>query len=641
MDIIVFLKSVIVDIEKSMNEIDENIISKISDNQSKKYKALVSQNVDVDRIETFVKKTKKEFKIINEMLENYETKYFNEWEKYNINYQVYLQIIIRDLQETFNKIKIRDVITNNDFWIWEEHINRIEKLNKNCDIMLPFSSVLANKYILFGKNGTGKTKLLNLIKTRVFGNAYYIPASRNGFEDKKLSLLNCEETNKLCWNFETLLQLFIKLIFKELQYEEYSHVLQDGKRIANSYELFLQMYEKLELSRKIKINFEKNSIELYEDSQNIPTYDIKDASDGEKSIIQFLLYIFLIPKKSYIIIDEPELHINSSILKKVFNYIEEFRQDLVFIYSSHSIEFIESREKAKLINIKDYNGKTWDYEYLENSKLTVEQILEIIGSKKPIIYIEGTENSIDYEIYSKIFKEFKVIPLNSCAEIIKVCKSIKKSNINYNGEIYGIIDNDFRDTNVIEDYKKSNIYTLPCSEVENVLFHPLIIEYILKKYQFTHNNKIEKLKEEIINKMKSNNKQIINDFINKKSEMFNNKKKHRYIDKESLKTDIEENFHTVLNRFLVEFDKFEVKLRIDLYSNVYENIYVYPNKDICSALKKISLSFEDYLNWIKVSLEEDEDFRKNVITEIFDSFMYDKRRKKLTPKTNQNRFIKD
>ena len=143
MDITVFLKSVIVDIEKSMNEIDENIISKISDNQSKKYKALVSQNVDVDRIETFVKKTKKEFKIINEMLENYETKYFNEWEKYNINYQVYLQIIIRDLQETFNKIKIRDVITNNDFWIWEEQINRIEKLNKNCDIMLPFSSVLA------------------------------------------------------------------------------------------------------------------------------------------------------------------------------------------------------------------------------------------------------------------------------------------------------------------------------------------------------------------------------------------------------------------------------------------------------------------------------------------------------------------
>ena len=39
MDITVFLKSVIVDIEKSMNEIDENIISKISDNQSKKYKA--------------------------------------------------------------------------------------------------------------------------------------------------------------------------------------------------------------------------------------------------------------------------------------------------------------------------------------------------------------------------------------------------------------------------------------------------------------------------------------------------------------------------------------------------------------------------------------------------------------------------
>ena len=54
MNMIEFLKSIIVDIEKSMNEIDENIISKISDNQSNKYKLLVSQNVDTNRIEEFI-----------------------------------------------------------------------------------------------------------------------------------------------------------------------------------------------------------------------------------------------------------------------------------------------------------------------------------------------------------------------------------------------------------------------------------------------------------------------------------------------------------------------------------------------------------------------------------------------------------
>ena len=139
MNMIEFLKSIIVDIEKSMNEIDENIISKISDNQSNKYKLLVSQNVDTNRIEEFVKKITKEFKIINVMLENYKTRYFNKWEEYNNNYQVYLQVIIRDLQDAFNKIVIKDIFTDNDFWIWEEHINQIEKLNKNCDIMLPFS----------------------------------------------------------------------------------------------------------------------------------------------------------------------------------------------------------------------------------------------------------------------------------------------------------------------------------------------------------------------------------------------------------------------------------------------------------------------------------------------------------------------
>lgn len=117
MNMIEFLKSIIVDIEKSMNEIDENIISKISDNQSNKYKLLVSQNVDTNRIEGFVKKITKEFKIINVMLENYKTRYFNKWEEYNNNYQVYLQVIIRDLQDAFNKIVIKDIFTDNDFWI--------------------------------------------------------------------------------------------------------------------------------------------------------------------------------------------------------------------------------------------------------------------------------------------------------------------------------------------------------------------------------------------------------------------------------------------------------------------------------------------------------------------------------------------
>ena len=632
MDAVEFIKNIIIDIEESISQINKNIISKISDKKTIEYERLIKE-IDENRVETLIKKSTKEFKIINDLLTKYKEIYFENWKKYNTNYQVYLQIIVRDINEEFNNIKkLNDQITEYNFKSFELHINKIEKLNKNSDIMLPFSSSASKKYIVFGKNGTGKTKLLNLIKKRIFGNAYYIPACRNVFENEKSKVFNDKKLETLSWGFDTLIRLFTNLVFKELQYEESSHALPNGSRISNSYELFLKMYDELDLSRKIKINFEKKTIELYNDIKEIPAYDISNASDGEKSIIQFLIYIFLVPQNSYIIIDEPELHINPAILKDFFDCIEEFRQDLVFVYSSHNIEFIESRENTKLLYIKGYNGEVWDYEYLEDKNLEIEQILEIIGSKKPIIYIEGNQNSIDRRIYPIIFKEFNVISLSTCAEVIKVCKSIKRCKLNYNGEIYGIIDNDFRDPETIEKYEKSNIYTLPCSEVENLLFHPLIIKYILEKYKFNYDNKIDRLKEEIIQKMKFNNRQIIEDFINKKSEMFNNEPKYRYTDRENLKNNIEKNFNQVMSRFLNEFDNFVEKLENDLNSDVYERIYIYPNKNICSSLKKINLNFSDYLNWINISIEEDEEFRKMIISKIFRDFMYDKRYNKLTPK---------
>lgn len=257
MDAVEFIKNIIIDIEESISQINKNIISKISDKKTIEYERLIKE-IDENRVETLIKKSTKEFKIINDLLTKYKEIYFENWKKYNTNYQVYLQIIVRDINEEFNNIKkLNDQITEYNFKSFELHINKIEKLNKNSDIMLPFSSSASKKYIVFGKNGTGKTKLLNLIKKRIFGNAYYIPACRNVFENEKSKVFNDKKLETLSWGFDTLIRLFTNLVFKELQYEESSHALPNGSRISNSYELFLKMYDELDLSRKIKINFEK------------------------------------------------------------------------------------------------------------------------------------------------------------------------------------------------------------------------------------------------------------------------------------------------------------------------------------------------------------------------------------------------
>lgn len=614
MDIVEFLKTVVSTIEKSIKEIN-NIILNLKNKESVEYKTLVRERTDEIKINDFLQMSKKEFQIIRQMLKKYKTVYFKNWKEYNTIYQGYLQIIIRDIMQELQTIKQFKKITRTNYEKWEFHLNRLKKLNKNSDIMLPFSSNLSRHYILCGKNGVGKTKLLNLIQKRMYGNEYYITASRDTSEADNSESIHGKLAN--C-TIESLLQSFIKLACKELFSKNKYHILANGKKIKNSYKLFLEMYDRLNLNRKIKINFDKKTIELYNDKEKIPAYDITEASDGEKAIIQILLYVFLVPKNSYIMIDEPELHINPAIVNDFFNSIETFRQDLVFIYSSHSIEFIESRQNAKLIYIKSYNGETWDYEYLEDKSLGIKHILEIIGSREPIIYIEGDYQSIDYKIYSKIFKEFKIIPVASCTEVIKICKSIHRCNLNYNGKIYGIIDNDFKSDAAISKYKNDNIYTLPCSEIENLLFHPLILEHVLKKNNSAENNAIiSKLKKVIIEDMKTNREEIIKDFINKNTPIFNKKPKYNSIDIESLKYDINENFNSNMNEFIDKVNKFIVKLDESLNSNDYNQIYIYPNKGIKSALNKINLTFSNYQQKIEISLEENEKFRKEIVSKIF------------------------
>lgn len=617
MNIVELAKRVVIDIEKSIKEI-KGVILKVENKEANEYIKLLSAQIDEKKVKTLLQTLRKEFRIINKMTKKYKTVYFKNWNEYNGSYQIYLQIIIRDIMDELQTIKQLKEITYTNFEKWESHISKLKELNKNSDIMLPFSSKISKQYILFGKNGAGKTKFLNLIQKRMYGFDYYIPAFRSTSNDNNVELL---DRKSLDYRLDNLIKLFIKLTCGEIFSKKNNSTLSKGKRSRNSYELFLEMYDKLGLNRKIRINFEKETIELYNNKEKIPAYDITAASDGEKAIIQILLYIFLVPKGSFIVIDEPELHINPAILNDFFNSIENFRQDLVFIYSSHSIEFIESQPNAKLIYLKSYNGEFWDYEYLEDKSLGIKHILEIVGSRKPIIYVEGDYESIDYKFYSRLFRQFKIIPVASCDEVIKICKSIHRCNLNYNGKIYGIIDNDFKSDKEINKYKNDNIYILPCSEIENLLFHPLILEHIFNKTKNKENEAlINQLKTAIIENMKSKKNEIIKDFVNKTTQVFNKKPKYDYNDLESLKFNICENFDTNMKEFINNLNSFITKLNKDLNSNEYNQIYIYPNKGISATLRKVNLSFLEYLQMIEADLEENEKFRNEIISNIFKDF---------------------
>ncbi|MBA2864412.1 DUF4435 domain-containing protein [Methanococcus maripaludis] len=232
-------------------------------------------------------------------------------------------------------------------------------------------------------------------------------------------------------------------------------------------------------------------------------YKASDLSDGERVIFYFIGSVLSVPKNTIVIIDEPEIHLHNSILKKLWDKIENIRPDCTFIYLTHSIDFASSRTNSKKIWVKEYRGNNiWDYEIIDDTKGIPEKIyLEIIGSRKPIIFVEGVSGSKldDSHIYQHLFPEYTIKPVGSCEKVIEYAKSFNDNFNLHNLVAYGIVDKDRRTPEEINSLKTKNILVLEVAEIENLL----IIEDLINVMANNGPNTVEDLVSEVKNNVYS------------------------------------------------------------------------------------------------------------------------------------------
>ena len=130
----------------------------------------------------------------------------------------------------------------------------------------------------------------------------------------------------------------------------------------------------------------------------------KDLSDGERVALYLLAQALCIPDGYVIIIDEPEIHLHKSIMTKLWDKIEEYCPNKAFVYITHDLDFASSRESAIKIWVKGYDGKDWDIQILtEVENIPENLIIEILGNRKDVLFVEGEKGSYDFELYKHIY----------------------------------------------------------------------------------------------------------------------------------------------------------------------------------------------------------------------------------------------
>src|SRR5699024_1631458 len=210
--------------------------------------------------------------------------------------------------------------------------------------------------------------------------------------------------------------------------------------------------------------------------ENLDTYDFNQMSDGERQVFYFVASVLVNEQDGYIIVDEPENHLNSQVCKLLWDTLEFIKKDSTFVYITHDPKFAVSRINSKIIWSKSFTyPNIWDYETLEEAAITEELLIEVLGSKENIIFCEGESDSIDKQVYEAIFFDNKVIAVGGHLNVINYTKAINNiSNLNIKAK--GLIDKDGKTEMEIKKYEKYNIYVLPFNEIEMLLLSKEVLE---------------------------------------------------------------------------------------------------------------------------------------------------------------------
>lgn len=206
---------------------------------------------------------------------------------------------------------------------------------------------------------------------------------------------------------------------------EYREAHKEGKQEFDNetkLEKIKKIWEKVITHRKLKICAGKIDVESIEDTTEI--YNGNLMSDGERAIFYFIAEVVSAKENSLIIIDEPENHLHNLILEKLWNEIEAERQDCVYLYITHNLDFARTRNNTQIIWIKNMLSKNnWDYELLDSNDFSDSLLLEILGNRQGVLFVEGaSDKSIDRKLYSRLFPKYNIMPLEGGHQLYKLQK---------------------------------------------------------------------------------------------------------------------------------------------------------------------------------------------------------------------------
>jgi ABC-type cobalamin/Fe3+-siderophores transport system ATPase subunit len=352
---------------------------------------------------------------------------------------------------------------------------------------------------ILGRNGTGKSALVNHLHLNLGDNVVYMPGSRSSFFEYESLSLNPATRRQLSQNmraWDRNHDARWRVINPSSRNEKAVHDLQaaetqykidaanqikaEGTQSAAISRLQtnsspLDRVNALLLQANLPVRLLIDSGELRA-TQSGAIYSFARMSDGERSSLVFAAEVVAAPTGTVFVIDEPELHLHPSIVVPLLEALINERPDCAFVICTHELELPSTASSAMIVLVRAavWRGETistWEIDVLDDSSQIPESLrVDLLGSRQKILFIEGTSTSLDQPLYALLFPLVSVRSRTSCRDVMRAVEGLRTVKELHRAQAYGLVDHDGMSADQAAQLEESGVYPLPVFAVESLYY---------------------------------------------------------------------------------------------------------------------------------------------------------------------------
>lgn len=346
--------------------------------------------------------------------------------------------------------------------------------------------------VIIGANGAGKTRFTRSIldtlgdqamRLNALGALYDRPRGDLEYQPWELrSRLSAGAPAIAAQQGATTLEMLLARLMQDemLNLIGYKLALADGRNThlkTTRLDKVVELWQEIFPGNRVLIDSGKILFSRSFDKEN-DQYTALRLSDGERAVLYYTGAVLYAPRNASIFVESPEIFLHPTIISSLWNRLEALRPDCGFCYTTHDPDFASSRNGARVVWVRDCDAKAcrWNYEVLPpQAGVTNEIYLALAGSRKPVLFIEGDNRSIDARLYPLIFPDFTVRSLGSCNKVIEATRTFNDLASFHKLDSMGIVDRDRRNEDEVAYLRRKNIMVPEVAEVENIfILEPIV-----------------------------------------------------------------------------------------------------------------------------------------------------------------------